>query len=85
MSRRVAKAQGFDFEIIYRKWKENVVANVLYKIKETSSSYSNTHSIHKWLAKAHHKWKTDNSSKQKNAMDKGMNYMEHCEWRGDIL
>jgi hypothetical protein len=42
----VAKMQGFDFEIIYKKGKENVVAYALSIIEESSRLYSITSSIH---------------------------------------
>jgi len=40
----VAKMQGFYFEIIYKKWKENVVADALSRIG-ASSLYSIISSI----------------------------------------
>jgi hypothetical protein len=45
--------QGFDFEIIYKKGKDNVVAYALYRIEEASSLYSITSSIPTWLEEAH--------------------------------
>jgi hypothetical protein len=57
--------QGFDFEIIYKKGKDNVVIDALSRIKEGSSLYSITSSFPMWLEEAHHEWKNDNSMRQK--------------------
>jgi hypothetical protein len=50
----VAKTQGFDFEIIYKKRKEIVVENALSRIEEALSLYSIISSIPAWLVEAHH-------------------------------
>jgi hypothetical protein len=63
--------QGFDFEIIYKNGKDNVVVDEIYRIEETSRLYSITYSILVWMEEAFHEWKNDNNTKQKNTMSKG--------------
>ena len=78
--------QGFDFEIIDKKGKDNVVLDALSKIKEASILYSFTYSIPAWLEEARQEWKNDNITRQKiQCIKEGMNSMEHWEWKGDIL
>jgi hypothetical protein len=48
----VEKMQGSDFEIIYKKGKENVVAYSLYIIEEASILYCITPYILVWLEEA---------------------------------
>jgi hypothetical protein len=50
----VAKMQGFDFEIIYRKAKDNVVKNDFFIIEEASRLYSIISCILVWLEEARH-------------------------------
>jgi hypothetical protein len=70
--------KGFDFEIIYKKGKENVVANALSRIKEASSLYSITSSILVWLEESPREWKNDNNTKQKiQCIKEWMKFMEH--------
>jgi len=52
----------FYFEIIYKKRKDNVVADALYRIEEASTLYSITSSILVWLEESLHEWKNDNST-----------------------
>jgi len=72
--------QGFDFEVIYKKGKENVVVDVLSRIEEASILYSITSSTHFWLEESLHVWKKDNSMRYKiQYIKEGMNSMEHWE------
>jgi len=48
----VAKMQGFDFEIIYKKGKGDVVVDSHSRIEETSSLYFITYPIPMWLEEA---------------------------------
>jgi hypothetical protein len=48
----VEKMQGFDFEIIYKKGKDNLVVDSLSSIEEASILYSITSSILVWLEEA---------------------------------
>jgi hypothetical protein len=41
----VEKMKGFDFEIIYKKGKENVVVDAIFRIEEDSNLYSITYLI----------------------------------------
>ena len=52
---------GYDFEIIYKKGKQNVVADALSKKDEDVEALLYAISIiqPKWIAKARDKWKND--------------------------
>jgi hypothetical protein len=50
----VEKIQGIDFEIIYKKGKDNVVADAISKIEEVSRLYSIKYYIHVWLGEDLH-------------------------------
>jgi hypothetical protein len=66
----VAKMQGFDFEIIYKKGKDNVVANSLSIIEE-ASKFIFHYIFHSYVVgRSFHEWKEDNSTRQKNTMSK---------------
>jgi hypothetical protein len=74
----VEKMKGFDFEIIYKKGKDNVVKYVLSRI--SSILYSIISFIAMWLEETHHEWKNDNNTKQKiQCIKEGMNSMEYWE------
>jgi hypothetical protein len=78
----LTKMKRFDFAIIYKKGKDNVVANALSRIEEASILYS----IPMWFEETLYEWKNDNDTKQKiQCIKEGMNSMEHWEWKGDIL
>jgi len=78
--------QGFDFEIIYKRGKDNVVEDALSRIEEPSSLYYITSSIPVWSKEAQQEWKKDNNTKEKiQCLKKGNISMEHCEWKRDIL
>jgi hypothetical protein len=71
----VAKMKGFEFEIIYKKGKDNVVVDAPSRIEEALSLYSITSSNPVWLEEAHHEWKNDNSMRNKiQCIKEGMNY-----------
>jgi hypothetical protein len=50
------KMQGFDFEIIYKKVKDNVVVDALSRTEEASRLYYITYSIHMWMEEVVHEW-----------------------------
>jgi hypothetical protein len=45
----VEKMQGFDFEIIDQKGKDNVVEDAIFRIEESSTLYFITSSFHMWV------------------------------------
>ena len=53
------------FEILYKKGKENVVADALCRIEKVYSLYSITYPINMWLEEACHEWKEENNTTQK--------------------
>jgi len=72
--------QGFDFETILKKGKDNVVEDSLSRIEESSSLYSITYSIPMWLEEARHEWQYDNSTRYKiQCIKEGMKSMERWE------
>ena len=78
--------QGLDFEIIYKKCKENVVEDVLSRIEPSFNLYSITSSIHMWLEEDSHEGKEDNTSRQEmQCLKEGNISMEHWEWKRGIL
>jgi hypothetical protein len=52
--RWLEKMQVFDFEIIYKKGKENVVTDALYRIEQYSILYFFISSIPSWLEESIH-------------------------------
>jgi len=51
---------GYDYEIIYKKGKENVVENVLsWKYEEEGSLFSLSFIVAYWLNEVYKKWFTD--------------------------
>jgi hypothetical protein len=82
----VEKMQGFDFEIIYKKWKDNVVIDALSRIEEALSLYSITSSILMCLEEVPLEWQDDNSTGQKiQGLKEEMICMEHWKRKRDIL
>ena len=61
----VEKMEGFDFEIIYKKVKDNVAEYALFKIEEASTLYSIVSSISLWLEKGRKEWREDHSTRHK--------------------
>jgi hypothetical protein len=55
--------QGFDFEIIFKKRKDNVVENVLSIIEEESTLYVIESTIPIWLEEVCQEWKEPNSTR----------------------
>jgi hypothetical protein len=82
----VEKMQGFEFEIIFKKGKENVVTNAILRIEKASSLCSIKSSIPLWLEESLHEQKNENSMRHKiQYIKEGMNSMEHWKWKRDIL
>ena len=57
----VTKMLGFDFEIIYKNWKQNVVANALSKKNGDAESFICVIFIiqPEWITKSRDEWKND--------------------------
>ena len=55
----VKKMLGYDFEIIYKKWKQNVVANSLSRKDEDLEALLCAISIiqHEWITEARDEWR----------------------------
>jgi hypothetical protein len=61
----VTKLFGYDYEIIYKKGKENVVADALFrKYEDEGSLFSLSFIIPDWLQAIHQEWLQDPKSSQ---------------------
>jgi hypothetical protein len=60
----VTKIFGYDYEIIYKKGKENVVADALYqKYEDEGSLFSLSFIVPDWLQVVHQEWLQDPKSR----------------------
>jgi hypothetical protein len=59
----VTKLFGYDYEIIYKKGKDNVMADALsWKYKDEGSLFSLSFIVPNWLQAVHQEWLQDHKS-----------------------
>jgi len=84
----VTKMLGYDFEIIYKKWNQNVVANALSKKDENVEALLCAISIIQpdWINEAREEWKNDEEMWELiRKLQQNSNTSDTFSWKNDSL
>eukprot|EP01018_Ginkgo_biloba_P022687 Gb_16850 [translate_table: standard] len=81
----VTKIEGYDFEIVYKKGKDNIVEYALSRKEEEVTLCSMSLVVPSWLEEANQEWKQEPSRRKKIQDLQGGNYIGEFSWKSNIL